>query len=206
MINRVLAAGLVAGLAAGLIVALLQHFATTPLILAAEVYENEPAGGAERAILTSIATVGAAVGFAYLLLSGMLLSGEIIDERRALTWAAAAFVATGLAPAVGLAPELPGSAGADLASCQAWWATTAVCTALGVWLFLSVGGMWPSLLAAALVLAPHLIGAPHPHGFASKVPAELAARFAATSLALQAVLWAVVGYALGAVWPRLKTG
>jgi cobalt transporter subunit CbtA len=206
MINRVLAAGLLAGLAAGLIVALLQHFATTPLIVAAEVYENAPTGGAERAILTSIATVGAAVGFAYLLLLGMLLSGEVIDERRALAWAASAFVATGLAPAVGLAPELPGSAGADLASCQAWWAATAVCTALGVWLFLSVGGVWLSLLAAALVLAPHIIGAPHPHGFESKVPAELAARFAAMSLALQAVLWAIIGYTLGSVWPRMKTG
>lgn len=206
MINRVLAAGLLAGLAAGLIVSLLQHFAATPLILAAEVYENTPPGGVERTILASIATTGAAVGYAYLMLAGMLLAGEVIDVRRALTWAASGFFVAGLAPAVGLAPELPGGAGADLASSQAWWAATAICTALGVGLFLSVGGLWASLLAAALVLAPHIIGAPHPHGFESKVPAELAARFAATSLALQAVLWVVVGYVLGVVWPRLKTG
>jgi predicted cobalt transporter CbtA len=35
MITRVLAAGLAAGFAAGLLVALLQHFTTTPLIIAA---------------------------------------------------------------------------------------------------------------------------------------------------------------------------
>jgi len=39
VISRLLAAGLVAGVVAGLAVAALQHVTTTPLILAAEVYE-----------------------------------------------------------------------------------------------------------------------------------------------------------------------
>jgi predicted cobalt transporter CbtA len=44
--------------------------------------------------------------------------------------------------------------------------------------------------------------APHSHGFESKVPAELAAQFAAQSLVVQAFLWALVGLAVGLLWPR----
>ena len=40
MITRVLATGLLAGFLAGAAIAALQNFTTTPLILAAEVYEN----------------------------------------------------------------------------------------------------------------------------------------------------------------------
>jgi predicted cobalt transporter CbtA len=53
-----------------------------------------------------------------------------------------------------------------------------------------------------VLLVPHLIGAPHPPEFESRVPAELAAHFAALSLAVQALLWAFVGIAVGLLWPR----
>ena len=53
-----------------------------------------------------------------------------------------------------------------------------------------------------MLLAPHVIGAPHPHAFESKVPAELAAQFAALSLVVQALLWAFAGIAVGLLWPR----
>src|SRR3546814_12968606 len=46
MLNRILGAALVAGLVGGLATAALQHFTTTPLILAAEAYE----GGAPAAV------------------------------------------------------------------------------------------------------------------------------------------------------------
>ncbi|HEY9548598.1 MAG TPA: CbtA family protein, partial [Kiloniellaceae bacterium] len=46
MLNRILWAALVAGLVGGLATAALQHFTTTPLILAAEAYE----GGAPAAV------------------------------------------------------------------------------------------------------------------------------------------------------------
>ena len=59
-------------------------------------------------------------------------------------------------------------------------------------------------LAGALLLlvVPHVIGAPQPHAFESRVPAELAARFAALSLIVQGVLWACSGAAIGYLWPR----
>lgn len=120
MLARVMLVGLLAGLVAGLLVAVLQQATTTPLILVAETYEKQgevgshkdhdhgahaegwkPADGLPRFLFTGLATVATAVGVAFLLLAGMIIADDPIDERRALAWAAAGFVATGLAPAVG---------------------------------------------------------------------------------------------------------
>ena len=56
--------------------------------------------------------------------------------------------------------------------------------------------------AVVLLLAPHFIGAPHPHELESRVPAELAARFTALSLVVQALLWSLVGVGVGLLWPK----
>ncbi|WP_072394809.1 CbtA family protein [Hyphomicrobium sp. CS1GBMeth3] len=241
MITRLLAAALAAGFAAGLVVAVLQHFTTTPLIIAAEAYEGAaahhhasvraptvemygarlilahagndgaegeegawaPADGFERTFYTSTVTVATAVGFAFLLLAALLVSGESIDTRRALAWAAGGFVVTGLAPALGLPPELPGMLAADLIDRQVWWIGTAVATAAGLWLVLRSPGFGLPALGIALLVLPHAIGAPHPAEVeASRVPAELAARFASASLAVHAVLWALTGALVGWFWQR----
>ena len=55
-------------------------------------------------------------------------------------------------------------------------------------------------LGVALIVAPHIIGAPQPPAPESTVPAELAARFTAASLAMHALLWILVGAAVGFVW------
>lgn len=244
MITRVLAVGLLAGLIAGVSIAVMQAFTTTPLIIAAETYENAPhehafsasphlvravamaapariipvhqvtgedahdawtpADGWERTFYTSTATVGTAVGFAFLLLAGMLYAGGAITERRAMGWAAAAFAATGLAPAMGLPPELPGMDAAGLVDRQIWWIGTAVASAVALWLFLRSDAVALKILAIALLVLPHAIGAPHlAEAHASSVPADLAARFAATSLAVQASLWALTGFLVGILWPRI---
>ncbi|MBM3275899.1 MAG: CbtA family protein, partial [Candidatus Sericytochromatia bacterium] len=157
MVVRVLKVGLLAGLLAGLLVALLQQAATTPLILKAETYEAasggaapaaqshdrhahdhgdawKPKEGLERFAFTAIATIATAVGVSFVLLAAMLVAGATIDRRSAITWAIAGFIAVGLAPAAGLAPELPGSASGDLTGRQAWWIGTAVATALSLWM------------------------------------------------------------------------
>lgn len=165
--------------------------------------EWAPAGGFERTFYTSTVTVATAVGFAFLLLAALLVAGETIDTQRALSWAAAGFVVTGLAPALGLPPELPGMLAADLLERQLWWISTAVATATALWLLLrwrSFGGL---ALGLALLAAPHVIGAPHPaEAETSRVPAELAARFASASLAVHAVLWALTGSLVGWFWQR----
>lgn len=232
MLNRILWAALVAGIVGGLATAVLQHFTTTPLILAAETYENAgedtaalgasgllvlahaghdhgedgavwaPADGIERTLYTSVATIGTAFGFALILLSAMILANARITARTGLLWGLAGFAAAGLAPALGLAPELPGSAAAELGSRQLWWIGTAVATAAGLWLALRVST--PAAIASgiALMLLPHLIGAPHPHGFASTVPGELSGHFAAASLVVMAVAWSLAGTLAGWVWQR----
>jgi cobalt transporter subunit CbtA len=246
MMMRVLSVGLLAGLLAGVVVATLQNFTTTPLILAAEVFENAepekkaslrddlivhtvasdmphfilvhgdsghehgaaeewgPQDGAERIFYTSTATIGTAIGFAFLLLAGMLLAGDTINERTAIAWAAAGFVVTGLAPAAGLSPELPGMPAADLLARQAWWVLTAASTAAALWLFLRTDNISLKLVAILLLIAPHILGAPHLHeAEVSRVPAELAARFAAMSLAVHAALWIATGVAVALFWPAL---
>jgi len=231
MLTRVLSVGLLAGFVAGLLIALVQQVTTTPLILLAETYEKQgekpgeaspsaaaegkhghdhaahghswkPADGLPRFFYTSVATVATAVGMSFLLLAGMIFAGDPIDERRALAWAIAGFVATGLAPAAGLAPELPGSGAGELIARQAWWIATAVATAFALWAFLRSESLMARLVAVVVLLAPHVIGAPHPHAFESKVPAEIAAEFAALSLVVQGLLWALAGIAVGLLWPR----
>ncbi len=219
MISRVLTVGLLAGLLAGLLTATLQHFITTPLILKGEVYEAQqtaapsadahdmagmdewkPADGIQRTAFTSIATIATSAGFALILLAGMLASGDEITVKTAFGWSIAAFVAAGLAPALGLAPELPGSAAGPLLARQVWWLGTAISTGLAIWLFVRSKGVITKIVAVILLAAPHLIGAPQPVAFESKAPAELAAHFAAASLTIQAALWILSGLAAGALW------
>jgi cobalt transporter subunit CbtA len=230
MLHRILWATLVAGIVAGLATATLQHFTTTPLILEAEKYEDTmapaayfgdarlilahagedhgdddawaPTDGIERTLYTSIATIGTAFGFALILLSAMILANAPISARTGLLWGMAGFAATGLAPALGLSPELPGSAAADLFARQVWWVGTAVATAAGLWLALRVST--PLAIAGGIVLMvlPHVVGAPHPHEYTSAVPSELSGHFAAASLVVHAVMWAVAGSVAGYVWQR----
>lgn len=226
MITRLFTAALVAGLVAGLAVAVLQQFTTTPLILAAETYESghthaapaaqggnataddgawAPEDGLERALMTALSAVATAFGYGLILLGAMLLAGERIAPRTGLIWGLAGFAAVGLAPALGLSPELPGSAAADLDSRQLWWFGTAIVTATGLWLILRIAS--PLAIAAGIVLlaAPHLLGAPHPDEFTSPVPGELSGHFAAASLVVHAVTWALVGAVAGFVWRRGET-
>lgn len=163
-----------------------------------------PADGLERTVATSVATIGTAAGFAMMLLALMLASGTTITPRDAALWGVAGFFITGLAPGIGLPPELPGSAAADLVSRQIWWLATAVSTAAGIWLMFRTSG--PARLAAgmALIAAPHLFGAPFPSEYASTAPAELAGRFTSASLAVHAVLWILVGATSGYFWQRLS--
>lgn len=233
MLKRVLAAGLLAGLVAGLAMAVLQHFTTVPLIMAAEAYEETlvaplaesaiathdhgaaaagdhdaaawaPGDGLERTLSTTVATIVSAVGFALVLIAVLVLANERITPRTALAYAMAAFAATGLATGLGLAPELPGSAAAALGHRQVWWFGTAIATAAGLWLILKAPMRFSAPVGVLLLVAPHAIGAPHAEGYASAVPAELAAHFAATSLVVHAVFWAMIGGAVGFFWQRLE--
>ena len=178
------------------------HDAGTPAHSHGEGEEWAPEDGLPRTAFTTLATVGAGVGFAFMLLAVLLASGVTPTARTGLAWAAGAFVATGLAPALGLPPELPGSAAAELVSRQIWWIGTVAATGLGLWLIARTSGVLTIALGVALIAAPHIIGAPHPHEYSSQVPAEIAGHFTASSLVVHAVLWVLVGSIAGFIWQR----
>jgi cobalt transporter subunit CbtA len=163
----------------------------------------QPANGWQRVTATSIATVATSIGYALILIAAMLAAGAPIVPRAALLWGIAAFAATSLAPALGLSPELPGSAGAPLLSRQLWWVVTALCTGGGIYLLARIEYTSAKIVGVVLILAPHIIGAPPTPKFRSTAPAELAAQFAATSLVVSAVLWALLGLAVGYAWQRV---
>jgi predicted cobalt transporter CbtA len=52
------------------------------------------------------------------------------------------------------------------------------------------------------MVLPHVVGAPHPHEYTSAVPSELSGHFAAASLVVHAVKWALAGCVAGYVWQR----
>ena len=166
---------------------------------------SDPDDTLKRTALTATATIGAAVGFALMLLAIMLASDVPITAATATLWGAAGFVVTGLAPGLGLAPELPGSVAADLAARQIWWITTASLTGLGLWSIWRWRTIGPVFGGIALIAIPHIWGAPHPAQFASTVPAELASHFTSSSLAVHAILWALTGVLAGSFWDRQAT-
>lgn len=219
MIGRVLTAGLLAGLIAGVVVAAIQNISTTPLILAAEVFEtaknhadrvSETVAAAtpsalslSRLLGTSVATMTISTGYALILLAAMLAAGDPIEPRRAALWGLCAFVATGLATGIGLAPQLPGAAETDLAGRQIWWLTTAFATAAGLFALTRFNSRPVLLLGIALLAAPHF-ATPVPATPESTVPAEIAAHFAAASLAVQALDWVLAGVLAATLFTLLQ--
>jgi cobalt transporter subunit CbtA len=161
-----------------------------------------PQDGAERTLYTFLASILAGAGFAAILAGVSLLSGVRITPRNGLLWGLAGFLAVHLAPAAGLAPELPGMPAANLLARQAWWIGTIIATGVAIWLFTQRAEMWAKVLAIVLLALPHIIGAPQPPTHESGVPAGLSAEFAANTLAAAALLWLAIGGFLGLAMDR----
>ncbi|BAI76152.1 cobalt transporter subunit (plasmid) [Azospirillum sp. B510] len=151
----------------------------------------------QRIGLTIVADLITGVAYALLLGAAILLAGRPVDARRGLVWGMGGFVAVSLAPSFGLAPELPGMAGAELELRQLWWLSAAA--GAGVCLLAFAFARNRLVIAVAVLAAalPHLIGAPHPESAEGAVPPELAARFVAASLGGAALFWAILGSACG---------
>ena len=221
MFARILVSGLFAGFAAGLIAAALQLVFVQPVLLQAELYESgqlthfgaakagaiAAAGGIDllRDGLSVLFTTLTYTGYALILVAGMALAedrGIGITARQGLIWGLAGFVSVQLAPAAGLPPELPGSAAADLGLRQVWWFATVGATAAGLALIAFGKGRTARAAAAVLILAPHVIGAPHPDAFSGPAPPELAGLFAGRSLGVGLAAWALLGLFAAHFWAR----
>ncbi|MDW4496469.1 CbtA family protein [Sulfitobacter sp. D35] len=221
MLPRILTSALLAGAATGLAAAALQLIFVQPVLLHAELYEagvlehfgadsppdRPDLGGIDlmRDALSILFSMLIYTGYAIILVALMAQAeqrGAIISTRRGLIWGLCGYVALHMAPAFSLAPEVPGSAYVDLTARQVWWLATVLATALAMAL-IGFGKSWAAWAAAlVLLLAPHLIGAPEPESFASPVPSELGALFAARTLGVGLVAWVGLGALAAHFWQR----
>lgn len=225
-------AAALAGLGGGLFMTLAQQVGTVPLILQAEVYEGTapappvgsghehggaaqarpeadawtPQDGLERTLFTLAANVVTAVGFALLLVAGFALRGGTVGWREGLFWGLAGFAVFSLAPFLGLPPELPAVPAAPLGPRQAWWLLAVVATAAGLGLIAFRRSPVAAVAAVALLVAPHLIGAPQPDAAESPIPEDLLHRFVVAVTLTSFLFWLLLGVLGAWCWRRLDGG
>lgn len=211
MFRNLFLAAILAALCAGLVNSAIQHFRVTPLILYAETFEGEaaahspahadeewvPQDGLERTVYTVLANLLAAAGFALVIGAVSLFFDLPVTFANGVVWGFAGFLVFTLAPAFGLAPELPGMPAAEVFPRQLWWWGTVIATGAAALLLAKTRAGWAIALAVFLVAAPHLIGAPQAPDQPSAVPAHLATEFAATALGTAAIFWIVLGLVFG---------
>jgi cobalt transporter subunit CbtA len=166
----------------------------------------EPADGLERSGYTVLADILTGIGFALLLVCAYALTGSLTGRttgwRQGLLWGLAGFAVFTLAPGLGLRPEIPGTEAAPLADRQLWWVATALATAGGLALLVFGRRALLAVLGIALLVAPHVIGAPLPAEFHSAAPEALAHRFAETAFATSLLFWAALGALSGYFYQR----
>jgi len=204
------------GLLAALLLTLLQSFWVAPLILQAETYEKAPAAemhehadgamaghvhdeeawepedGWQRVLSTTGGNLVVAVGFS-LMLAALYTLRSPNSARQGVLWGLAGFAVFVLAPTLGLPPELPGTAAADLTQRQIWWVGTAASTAVGLALIVFARSWLLKALGIAILVVPHVVGAPQPEVHAALAPEALEAQFKVASLVTNALFWVGMG-------------
>ena len=88
---------------------------------------------------------------------------------------------------------------ADLVSRQVWWIATVAATAAGLWLVAFGGSAILAVVGAALMLIPHMVGAPQPVSHDSLIPPDLHHRFVVAVTVTNLVFWMLLGAAVGVV-------
>jgi cobalt transporter subunit CbtA len=231
VVRETVLAAIVAGLIAALVFTVVQSVWVTPLILQGETYEDaaevaptqheaesssaahhhdedawKPRDGWQRTLFTFGANLLMGVGYSFVLVALYLLWREPKNTLAGALYGLAGFIVFFAAPGLGLPPELPGTAAAELSIRQQWWAMTAVATAAGLFLFFSQARWWVRILAVAIVVAPHLVPAPQPAVEASLAPAELQSQFRLATTVCNALFWLSLGLASGMAFRKWVVG
>jgi cobalt transporter subunit CbtA len=199
-----------AGLLSGAFITLVHQATTVPLILSAEAleqgaaYQVETTAGLARIAWTALADSLAAIGFALLLLAASVVCKARLDWRRGLLWGLAGFGVFFLAPSVGLPPALPGAEEAALRDRQVWWLLTVLATGGGVALLFFGRRGWFVGAGAALVVSPHLFGAPQLVDPASLAAPTLTRQFVLMGTLSNLLFWLVLGTLTGAFYARMQ--
>ena len=165
-----------------------------------------PEIGLERMFWTMVTNVLLGFGAGLLIAAGLVLDNLVgrksVHSLAGLAWGGAAFLAFSLAPALGLPPELPGTAAADVGARQVWWIGTALATAAGLALMVYGRPVWV-IVAIGLFILPHAIGAPHPEVHRALVTDDVQRQFIVASLGSSAVFWLLLGYLTSALMGRM---
>jgi cobalt transporter subunit CbtA len=155
--------------------------------------EWSPADGLERTLFTLASNV--VMGFAY----ALLLVGVYVGWHRpagalqGLLFGLAGFAVFFAAPGLGLPPELPGTAAAELGARQQWWLAAALAAAVGLALICMQKNNLLRGLGLAILVAPHLVGAPHLAEESSLAPMELQHQFRLATTLGNAAFWMALG-------------
>ena len=217
MIKRIAQTAGFTGLLAALLLTLLQSFWVAPLILQAESFEKappatevvhehsagaaahshdaqawEPEDGWQRVLSTTGGNLVVAVGFA-LMLAGLYTLRAPTRTAQGLLWGLAGYATCVLAPTLGLPPELPGTAAADLTLRQTWWIGTVASTAAGLALIVFGRNWLLKGLGLAILAVPHFIGAPQPQVHSMLAPEALEAQFKIASQLTNVAFWLALG-------------
>jgi cobalt transporter subunit CbtA len=219
MLSRLLLTGVISGLIVGVFVTLIHLTTVTPIILQAETYEQKaapahehaagapqhehdawaPGDGLERGLYTLMANLVMTVGFGLLLAAGFTLAGTTPSLGIGALWGLGGYLSFSFLPGLGLPPELPGAAAADLVARQSWWLATVAASVAGLALIAFAKTWALRVLGVVLLVAPHIVGAPHPAaGEAGMVPPELAAHFVMATMFMNLAMWIALG--LSAAW------
>lgn len=182
--------------------------ATTENASGGHEHAHDPAAG-DSPTVRNMKTIGFTmvlyVAYALMMVAALALAeerGHRPGLAQSLLWGLAGFAMVQAAPALGLAPELPGNLAADLGARQVWYFGTVIATAIGLAILAFRRDPLSLTVALVVLAAPHVIGAPQPDGFAGLAPPEVAAIFASRSLIVGAIAWAFLGAALVRLWQR----
>jgi cobalt transporter subunit CbtA len=211
--RRLVFVALCAGLLSGIFATAAHQIGTVPVILKAEVYEKasehvipmaqehaaawEPENGIERTAYTLLADIMTAIGFALLLAAGLALRAGNATWREGLFWGLAGFATCTIAPSLGLPPEVPGTEAAPLLDRQLWWLATAISTGSALALLAFTRRALWAILAATLMVLPHLYGAPQPATHAAAAPEALAHQFVVAVTVVSFLFWLILGASTG---------
>ena len=233
MIVRMLLAGILAGFLAGSFATVAQSVKVWPLILEAEKYEGVEVGhgnaevaesaqteaeshthshdgeawaphdGLERNFYSLVSNVITGIAYSLILTAAILVSGHMVSLRSGLVWGAGGFISFMLAPSLGLPPEVPGMVAASVDERQTWWALTVIFSASGLALFAFKTQWYWMFAGVALLIAPHLYGAPIAPSHETAVPAHVVAEFVVATIVASGLFWLFLGGVLGALLSRV---
>jgi cobalt transporter subunit CbtA len=147
-------------------------------------------------------------GYGLILVAAMQvpsLFGRTVNPRDGVLWGVAGYAVIQALPSLGLPPQLPGTLSADVVQRQIWWISTIVASGIGLGLLAYGRNLLWALVAIALLVAPHLIGAPEIEGYWGYAPPELGAVFATRVLGVGLVAWTFLGWLVMRVAPPQST-